>query len=346
MRLQTPSSPHTHEHSSVSTVMLTVVCALIPGIVTYIYFFGWGVVSNLTIAILIAYTVEAAMLLARRRALMPYLSDGSALITAILFALTLPPYAPWWLVATGIAFAMIFAKHLYGGLGYNPFNPAMVGYAMLLISFPKEMTSWPTPEQLLGHSFTLDETFKLIFSGGLVAAQNVDTLTMATPLDFLKTELGLEKSISEVVEAGARFSYLSGIGWEWINIAFLLGGLWLIYRKIISWHIPIAVLSSLCLIAMVFYLIDADRYASPLFHLFSGASILCAFFIATDPVTASTTLRGKLIFGVSIGLLIYIIRTWGGYPDAVAFSVLLMNMLVPTIDHYTQPRIYGQGRGT
>ena len=344
MTLLTPSSPHNHGHASVSGIMLKVVYALIPGIFAYIYFFGWGVVSNLCIAVTVAYLCETLMLLARRRALLPYLSDGSALITALLFALALPPYAPWWLIAVGISFAMIFSKHLYGGLGYNPFNPAMVDYAMLLISFPREMTMWPAPEQLMQQSLSFNDTLQLVFSGGLVAASSVDSLSMATPLDYLKTEIALEKPISEIMEDAPLFSYISGLGWEWINIAFLAGGAWLIYRYVISWHIPVAVLGGLTLMASIFYLINPEQYASPMFHLFSGATILCAFFIATDPVTASTTIKGKLIYGASIGILIYIIRTWGGYPDAVAFSVLLLNMLVPTIDYYTQPRVYGQGR--
>jgi electron transport complex protein RnfD len=326
--------------------MLQVTYALIPGIVAYIYFFGWGVITNLTIAIVVAYLCEALMLIARRRAPMPFLSDGSALVTALLFALALPPYSPWWLIAVGIAFAMIFAKHLYGGLGYNPFNPAMVGYAMLLISFPKEMTTWPAPQLLIEQSLGFSETLHVVLNGGLAAAANFDALSMATPLDFVKTETGLNKTITEIVASQPIFSHIAGLGWEWINIAFLAGGAWLIYRCIISWHIPVAMLGSLSLIACVFYFIDPEHYASPLFHLFSGAAMLGAFFIATDPVTASTTRTGKLIYAACIGLLVYVIRTWGGYPDAVAFSVLLVNMLAPTIDYYTQPRVYGQGRNS
>ena len=345
MILNTPSSPHSHGHNTVSGVMLKVVYALIPGILAYIYFFGWGVVTNLAIATVVAYLCEVVMLLMRRRAILPFVSDGSALITALLFALAIPPYSPWWLVAIGIAFAMVFAKHLYGGLGYNPFNPAMVGYAMLLISFPKEMTMWPAPEQLISvQALSFNETLNLALSGGLAAAANFDALTTATPLDLLKTEIGLDKAIPIIYEQQPVFSMLSGIGWEWINIAFLLGGIWLASKYIISWHIPAAVLGSLAVISTIFYFISPDQYASPVFHLFSGATMLCAFFIATDPVTASTTPKGKIIYGIGIGLLIYIIRTWGGYPDAVAFSVLLLNMLVPTIDYYTQPRVYGQGR--
>ncbi len=343
MILHTPSSPHSHGHNSVSAVMLKVVYALIPGIFAYIYFFGWGVVSNLVIATGIAYLCETLMLLMRRRALMPYLSDGSALITALLFALALPPFSPWWLIALGIAFAMIFSKHLYGGLGYNPFNPAMVGYAMLLISFPREMTMWPAPEALLSQTLSFPETLQLVLVGG-GAAPSIDSFTMATPLDILKTETGLDKAISDIVADQPLFSYIAGLGWEWINLAFLFGGIWLIYNRVISWHIPVAMLGSLIVISGVFYFVNPEHFASPLFHLFSGATMLCAFFIATDPVTASTTPMGKLIYASAIGVLIYIIRTWGGYPDAVAFSVLLLNMLVPIIDHYSQPRIYGQGR--
>lgn len=345
MTLKTPSSPHNHGHNTVSGVMLSVVYALIPGILAYYYFFGWGIITNLLIATVAAYACEALMLLIRNRPLKPYLGDGSALLTALLFALAIPPYSPWWLIVVGIGFAMVFAKHIYGGLGYNPFNPAMVGYAVLLISFPREMTTWPA---ILQGSETLNiglaETIKLVSTSGLAAINNFDSLSMATPLDFLKTEIGREKPMADILNDSQVFSYLAGFGWEWINLAFLAGGIWLIYRYVISWHIPVAMLGSLLVISTIFYLIDPTHYASPLFHLLSGATMLCAFFIATDPVTASTTPRGKLIYAASIGALIYIIRTWGGYPDAVAFSVLILNMLVPTIDYYTQPRVYGQGR--
>jgi electron transport complex protein RnfD len=164
---------------------------------------------------------------------------------------------------------------------------------------------------------------------------------MATPLDTIKTQLKLDRSVEQIVNTGSVFGSFGGKGWEWINVAFLAGGLWMIYKRIISWHIPVAMLAALTLMAVIFYAVDPTAYSSPVFHLFSGAAMLGAFFIATDPVTASTTPRGRLIYGAGIGALTYIIRTWGGFPDGVAFAVLLMNIAAPTIDYYTQPRVFG-----
>ncbi len=344
IKLNTPSSPHFHGPSTVTTVMLKVMLALLPGILIYAWMFGWGVIINIVLASITALATEALMLRMRQRPVMMYLFDSSALVTAMLLALALPPLAPWWLVVIGSAFAIIFAKHLYGGLGFNPFNPAMVGYVMLLISFPREMTSWLAPLSLGEQNLSLGQSLSFVFSGSLPAGLSLDALTMATPLDSLKTELGLNKAMQEIT-ASPIFGMLGGTGWEWINIAFLAGGLWLIHKKIISWHVPIAMLGSLALISFLFFIIKPGAYASPLFHLFSGGAILGAFFIATDPVSGATTPKGRLYFGAGVGVLTYIIRSWGGYPDAVAFSVLLMNMAAPTIDYYTRPRVFGHGGG-
>jgi electron transport complex protein RnfD len=247
-------------------------------------------------------------------------------------------HSPWWLIATGIGFAMIAGKHLYGGLGFNPFNPAMVGYVVLLISFPKEMTTWFLPIQVSGDSLDLVQSFA--YTLGLGDIQQWDSLTAATPLDQYKTSLGLNMMISEIRQSPV-FGDFAGVGWEWIANWWFIGGLYLLFTKTIRWHIPLAMIAGLLLPALVFYVIDPDAAASPGFHLFSGGFMLGAFFIATDPVTASTTSRGRLLYGFMIGLLVFIIRTWGGYPDGVAFSVLLANMAVPLIDYYTQPRTFG-----
>lgn len=321
--------------------MLRVVYALLPGIAAYVWYFGWGIMVNSLFAIAVALTSEAGMLTLRQRPIKPFLLDGSAVVTAILLALALPPLAPWWMTLIGTAFAIIIAKQLYGGLGFNPFNPAMIGYVVLLISFPREMTVWPAPEVISGHSLGWLDAVRLIFTGHLPSGLSMDAITMATPLDALKTQLHLGHRVGEARGASPIFGNIGGTGWEWINLWFFLGGVWLIYKKVISWHIPVALLGSLLTIALIFYLIDLDAYPSPLFHLFSGAAILGAFFIATDPVTAATTSRGRLFYGAGIGVLTYIIRTWGGYPDGVAFGVLLMNMAAPTIDYYTQPRVFG-----
>jgi len=342
MRFNTPSSPHFHGPSTVTTVMLRVAYALIPGMLIYSWLFGWGVIINVLLASVTALATEALMLRLRQRPVKMFLSDGSALVTALLLGLALPPLAPWWMVLVGTAFAIIFAKHLYGGLGFNPFNPAMVGYVMLLISFPREMTSWPAPLSLTEIHLTLSQSLAYVFGGNLPIGIKLDALTMATPLDALRTELSLNKVMEEIT-ASPIFGAMGGSGWEWVNIAFLGGGLWLMYKNIISWHVPAAMLGSLALISLVFYFIDPAAYSSPLFHLFSGGAILGAFFIATDPVSGATTPKGRIWFGIGVGVLTYVIRAWGGYPDAVAFSILLMNMAAPTIDHYTRPRVFGHG---
>ena len=339
--LKTSTAPFTHQGNSVSDTMLQVLYALIPGILVYVYFFGFGIVINIILASITALSCEALMLWLRKRPIRPFITDNSALVTAWLIASAMPPFAPWWMTILGTAFGIIFAKHLYGGLGHNPFNPAVTGYAMLLISFPVEMTHWPALASLSGHYPSIIDSLSIIFTGHPTGGLTLDALSGATPLDTMKTELR-HYHIVENIKQNPLFGDFGGKGWEWIGNGFLLGGCWLIYKRVITWHIPVAVLGSLFIISGFFFLIDVDIYPSPLFHIFSGATIIAAFFIATDPVTAATSNKGRLLYGIGIGILIYVIRTWGGYPDAVAFSILLMNMAAPTIDYYTQPRVFGQ----
>lgn len=341
MRFQTMTSPHVLLDTSVGQVMRRVLYAMLPGVAALVWFFGWGVLVNLVIATAVALAAETAMLAARGKPVALHLGDCSAVVTAWLLAVALPPLAPWWLTTIGVLSAIVVAKHLYGGLGYNPFNPAMIGYVVLLISFPREMSTWPIPHGV-GQTqvLTLAETLRAIFMG----APAVDGLTGATPLDMLRTKMGLGLSVAEIRNSPI-FGFVSGHGWEWAALGFLLGGLWLIYTRVADWRIPVGVLGGLAMISTVFYLTNPQKYAPPWFHLWSGAAIFGAFFIATDPVTASATPRGRLIYGAGIGVLVYIIRAFGGYPDGVAFSVLLMNIAAPMIDLYTQPRVFGARRG-
>lgn len=340
MLFATPSSPHLSGTDQVSKIMLQVLLALIPGVIAMVWFFGPGVLINIVIASITAVAAEAGFLALRKRPAMPAISDLSAVVTAVLLAIALPPLLPWWMTALGSAFAIIIVKQLYGGLGYNPFNPAMAGYVLLLVSFPAQMTQWLPPAELNQQPLSVQETIGIILTGSPPADTDWDSITGATPLDEMRTELDRNRMISEIRQSplwgdfGAR-------GWEWIGNWFLLGGLFLIWRGVISWRIPVSMMGGLLLIAGVFWLFDPESFPFPAFHLFSGGMILGAFFVATDPVSASTTPRGQLIFGASIGILVFIIRTWGGYPDAVAFSVLLMNMAAPTIDYYTQPKVFG-----
>lgn len=333
-------SPYITDAPSVSIIMLKVLMALIPGIIAYTWVFGGGILVNIVLATATALVAEAALLKIRQRPIAPYLSDLSAIVTAWLLTLALPPLAPWWLVVVATLFAIIVAKQLYGGLGYNPFNPAMVGYAAMLISFPIVMTKWPAPLSLAQVPLSFSEQLSFIFSNSLPAGVTLDAISSATPLDYLKTELLLEHEVSSIAQAPI-FGMFGAKGGEWVSAGYLLGGLYLVQQRIISWHLPTAFLAALALISLIFYGADSAHYANPLFHLMSGASMLCAFFIITDPVSGPTTPRGKLYFAAGVGILTYLIRVYGGYPDGVAFAVLIMNMCVPMIDAATQPRVFG-----
>ncbi len=333
-------SPYISDAPSVSNIMLKVLLALVPGIIAYVWVFGGGVLVTIALATATALAAEAAMLKIRRRPIAPFLSDYSAVITAWLLALAIPPLAPWWLIVVGTLFAIVIAKQLYGGLGYNPFNPAMIGYAVLLISFPAIMTKWPAALELAQTKLNFVDQLHYIFSGLLPNEVKLDAVTSATPLDYLKTQLMLKHNVASIKEAPI-FGVLGGKGGEFITGAYLLGGLYLWQQKIISWHLPTAFLGALSLISGAFWLMNPAHFASPFIHLFSGASMLCAFFIITDPVSGPTTPKGKLYFAAGVALITYLVRVYGGYPDGVAFAVIFMNICVPLIDAATQPRVFG-----
>ncbi|WP_133511261.1 electron transport complex subunit RsxD [Candidatus Thiosymbion oneisti] len=339
------SSPHGSRPNRVDRIMLEVILALIPGTLAMIWYFGWGILINLVLAGLFAVLTETVALKLRRRPALPALRDLSALVTALLFALAVPPTLPWWLTLLGMVFAIGVAKQLYGGLGYNPFNPAMAGYVFLLVSYPLAMTSWLPPYMLAEQNLGFVDSVRLIFTGTPPAGSTWDAITMATPLDQMRTQLDQNLMIEEI-RASPLWGDFGGRGWEWVGNWFLLGGVFLLWRRVISWHIPVSMLLGLLITAGFFWTLDPQTHPFPAFHLFSGGAILGAFFIATDPVSACTTPKGQLIFGAAIGVLVFVIRTWGGYPDAVAFCVLLMNIAAPTIDYYTQPRVLGHDRDT
>ena len=329
-------APYLLKDVSVSQVMTQVCIALIPGIAAYAWLVGPAILAQLAVASLSALLAEAFMLRVRGKPLAMFLSDGSAIVTAWLIALTFPPLAPWWLVATGTVFAIIVAKHLYGGLGQNPFNPAMVAFAVCIVAFPALMSQWPS----VGLQLSLVDQINVIL-GWL---PRVDALSGATPLDAMKTALKLGEGSVEIENLLSNqdiYGNFAGRGWEWVAGGYLLGGLWLWQRKLITWHVPVAFIGAMVLISGALWFYKPAQFASPLFHLLSGGAMLGAFFIATDPVSGCTTPRGKLIFGAGVGLLAYIIRVFGGYPDGVAFAVLLMNLSAPVIDLLTQPRIFG-----
>ena len=325
--------PHWHNGRSIGTVMADVCGALAPGLLCYVWWFGPGILVQCALAVSFALLFEWAMLRLRRRDPAPYLRDGSAVVSALLFAVCITPVAPWWVCLSGMAFAVIVSKHVFGGIGYNVFNPAMAGYVFVLICFPVQMNTWP---QLSAHG--IGAYLRSIFPA---QGTTPDMLSGATPLNELKNRLERMEMVPEI-NSSPLFGYLGGAGWEWINLLFMLGGVYLLLRGVIKWQIPVAVLAGLLLPGSLFYLYDPDVHATPLFHLFSGGTMLCAFFIATDPVTASTTRTGRLVYGALIGVLVCLLRTWGAYPDAVAFAVLLANVFVPLLDLLTRPRAPGE----
>jgi electron transport complex protein RnfD len=303
-----------------SNLMLQVIYGLILGVALQFYFFGWGVIYQITLALITGIAAEIIFLKIRKKSI-DAIKDNSAALTAILLAISIPSIAPWWIVVLGTSFAIIFGKQLYGGLGSNPLNPAMLGYAFLLISFPLEMTRWTSSFLSFG------EGLNVIFS-----SINIDALSSATRLEEAKFAL-MEGEVFNPIQIDQTV---------WINLGFLFGGVYLFYKKVITWQIPLSFLAGIIVMSALLMLVDSDHAMGPVFHLFHGATMLGAFFILTDPVSSSTTPRGRLIFGFLIGILVIIIRTYGSYPDGVAFAVLLLNIAVPLIDYYSKPKVFGR----
>lgn len=345
MHFNTPEAPHLRRAHGVRYVMGMVVVALLPAMALHVYFFGPGILVQFLLATSSGLLCESLALKLRRKPLLMYLTDGSTVVTAALLALSMPPLAPWWLIVSAMVFAMLLGKHIYGGLGLNPFNPAMLGYAVLLVSFPKPMTQWLPAIGI--DTLNLSQTTQAIFTGQLPTVLSVDVLSGASPLAALKSGLSLRHTIDEIFAKPVFDTFFGGVagrGWEWISLALLAGGLFMLKLRIIRWQIPVSMLAGLGACALLMSMLDPGRHAGLMFHLFSGATMLGAFFIATDPVTAATSARGRLLYGAGIGILTYVVRDFGNYHDGLAFAVLLMNLAVPLIDKFTIPRIYGESR--
>ena len=346
MRFERTAAPFLQPTASVASIMLQVLAALVPAAIAHVWFFGPGFVFNLLVATLFAVGGEALMMWLRGRRPEVALRDYSALLTAALLAFCLPSLTPWWVTATAALFGIVVAKHLYGGLGCNIFNPAMVGYVVVLVAFPAQLNLWVAPRMgdIDYQYLSVIETLAFTLTGNLPDGLDFDALSRATPLDAMKTGLANMATVVDI-RSDPIMGDFGGRGWEWIGNFLAVGGFWLLLRGIIRWHIPVGVGIGLLVPATIAYLLDAGTSPGPGFHLFAGATILCAFFIATDPVSAATSTRGRLVFGIGIGFLTYCIRTWGSYADGVAFAVLLMNMAVPAIDYLTRPRIVGHRKG-
>ena len=319
-------SPHIHQPLTIPQIMRGVIYAMIPALIVSVITFGLGaLVVTLTAVVsclffewlIVKYLLKSS----------PTLMDGSAMITGMLLAFNVPANLPIHLIVIGSGIAMGIGKLSFGGLGGNPFNPALVGRVFLLISFPVQMTSWP----VAGANWTLDAT------------------TGATPLGLLKEGLRAGQPISEIMQGMPHISetilgFQGGSLGEVSGLALLLGLAYMVYRKIITWHIPISVLGTVLVFSGIFWLINPDQYASPLFHVFTGGVMLGAIFMATDYVTSPGTYKGMIIFGIGIGLITVLIRLFGSYPEGISFAILIMNAFVPLIDKYTKPRIFGTKR--
>ncbi len=342
--LRVPVAP-ARAATPVQGIMVRVMLALVPATGFGLLLFGWPALYLFATTVLSALLFEAVCLRLSAKPVAPYLQDGSALLTGWLLALSLPPWAPWWLGAAGSALAIVVGKQVYGGIGQNLFNPAMFARVALLVSFPLEMTRWVNPappfsEHAPGPLEALGMTF------GQAAA--IDGVTSATLIGYVKTELSQGRPLSEALASGQFGLGAAWLGWipgslgETSAVLVAGGGLWLIRQRVIGWHIPASLLATVAALATIFHLIDGERYLGPLWHLASGGVMLAAFFIATDYVTSPSSPRGQLLFGAGCGLVIFVIRTFGGFPEGVGFAVLLMNALTPVIDYYVRPRIYGR----
>jgi len=345
------SSQHQHSGNSIQLTMFTVIIALIPAAMVSVYLYGWLAFLLLTMCIGASMLTEYVCLHLMKRDI-KRLWDGSAALTGLLLALTLPAAVPWWMALFASVFAIVLGKQLYGGLGYNLFNPALSARVVLLISFPLQMTSWMIP---MHAGATLDmydfgTSLQFFFFGPDAVKQTWDAVTMASPLGYLKTELGQGVTVSQALSDYHYSTFYAFIGreagslGEGSALALLFGGVYLLARKTISWHIPITYIATVAALAWVFNLINPDVYAPAMFHVLAGGLILCAFFMATDPVSSPSSAIGKIAFGFGCGLLTWVIRTFGNYPEGAMFAVILMNCMVPLIDYYIRPRVYGYFR--
>ncbi|MDQ7005125.1 MAG: RnfABCDGE type electron transport complex subunit D [Ghiorsea sp.] len=346
------SSPHQHGGNTIQLTMFSVIIALIPAAMVSVYLYGWLAVFLLTTCIGISLLTEYWMLRWMGKPTKP-VWDGSAGLTGLLLALTLPAAVPWWMAIFAAVFAIILGKQLYGGLGHNPFNPALAARVVLLISFPLHMTSWIVPMHMDAtlNMYDFVTSLQFFFLGPDAVKQTWDAITMASPLGYLKTELGQGVTVSQAL-VNYNYSTLhafigreAGSLGEGSALALLMGGIWLMARHTISWHIPISYIATVAMFAWVFNMINPDVYAPPLFHVLAGGLILCAFFMATDPVSSPSSSIGKIVFGIGCGVLTWVIRTYGNYPEGAMFAVVLMNMVTPLIDYYVRPRVYGYKRG-
>ena len=338
------AGPFTHTVNTVTRTMVWVILALVPGTFYGLWLYGWPAVMLFAVTLATALAAEAVMLALLGQPIRVRLFDGSALLTGWLLAMSLPPWAPWWIGALGSISAIVIGKHLFGGLGQNMFNPAMVARIVLLISFPVQLTMWVAPAPFGSDAAPAFSQSLAIVSGRSPIPEH---MSAATALGSLKTEFSRGVSVDKTSAKLPSSTHLaigdeSGSMGETSAGLLLAGGLLLLVLRIISWHIPVALLGTLGALAAASNALDPGRFASMPIHLLSGAAVLGAFFIATDYVTSPVSRVGQLLFGAGIGALTWVIRSLGGYPEGLAFAVVLMNALVPLIDRGFRPRVFGR----
>lgn len=322
-------SPHVHTQQSVKSIMYGVVIAMIPAIFVSVYFFGIDAARVLLISVLGCLFFE--WLIQKYLIKGPVtINDGSALVTGVLLAFNVPSNLPAWIIILGALVSIGIGKMSFGGLGKNPFNPALVGRVFLLISFPVQMTSWPMPKALFGEGIT-------------------DAITGPTTLGILKEGLDAGKTVQEIMASPNFPGYVNdlmgaqaGSLGEISALALLLGALFMLTRKIITWHIPTAYIGSAVIFSGILWMIDPTQFIDPLMHLLAGGMILGVFFMATDMVSSPMTARGQIVFGVGAGLLTIVIRVWGAYPEGVSFAILIMNAFTPLINNMFKPKRFGE----
>jgi electron transport complex protein RnfD len=312
--LTVSTGPHVYAVTDTPRIMYGVILALVPASIIGIYLFGWSALKVIFISMLAAILTEGAVQFAMGRQVS--MLDGSAALTGLLLALNLPPSSPWWMVLVGSVVAITIGKQIYGGLGHNPFNPALVARVVLLVSWPVQMTRWIAP------------------------LAPPDSVSAATPLGILKAD-GIAK-LGGVRLFDLFIGNVGGCIGEVSAIALLIGLAYLLWRGYVTWHIPVSYMGTVFVFAGIFWIVNPQKYANPLFYLLAGGLVLGACFMATDYVTSPITPKGQIIFGIGCGLITCIIRLFGGYPEGVSFSILLMNAATPLIDQYTRPKRYGR----
>ena len=314
-------SPHVHGGESTKKIMYSVIIALMPAFLFSIYYFGFNAVRVTLIAVaacvLTEWLIQKFLIKGECT-----ISDGSAIITGMLLAFNLPSNIPAWMIIIGSIVAIGIGKMSFGGLGNNPFNPALVGRVFMLISFPVAMTTWPTPKPLFGEALT-------------------DAVTGPTALGFVKEALAQGVPANELTSQITENIYYSGSLGEIGSIAIIIGGLFLIFRKVIDWQTPVIIIATVGIISTVCWLIDPAQFVHPMIHIFGGGLMLGAFFMATDMATSPMTMKGKIVFSIGVGALTIIIRLWGAYPEGMSFAILIMNAFVPLINKICKPKRFG-----